>query len=1381
MVGRFGTVKSNQPPREPRVSDLGNPPPYDAPNPIPPIIVAETTTTRTEVVTTTTTHFFSLPLWRKRAFVPSTFSRQGSLEVQARADEHGTLPSTARSSVLMVEKDLPPTPSEEDVSTNGSPPGLTDNLPNSEPRSTGTSHPSVFPDVVRAGSSTSDSLPPMPSTAALAHASLGLSLPHVLPGVSPSSPSSEINTVAFALPIDQPQHPAGSPNRIRRSKSAQKLKAILSLDPVSKDDILEETEHRRTRGVSVSGSTVLRSGQGDAKGKGKEQDIKSARPSTSPQSSPKGLARRASFWSRKKSTQQDRSEKVSPHPSTPRSSQLPSLPPISPCNMNIAVTPTPPLPTPKMKNTHSRGLSRSHSAHSSLRPLPSDIETSQSIPSTEARPKDLEYSSTGASGQPTSAVPLPSPSVQSAHERRPTNPTEVNVSTRRPRAQTNPPLLNRLSLGWFPTSSTPSPPLPHSPRSPEPSSTFSRPHTSAGSPSSAPFRAQQSTSALSAQFPSSSHSSRPSLEKGSVTIIPLPSGKEESPEVYLKRLQVAVSKAEIAGILASSPDAFYAQALRTYIGRFNFVNDPLDVALRKLLMEVGLPRETQQIDRVMEAFAGRYLQCNPALFTSDDHPYILAFSLIMLHTDAFNRSNKRKMGKADYLKNTRLPGVAPEVLDCFYDNIVFAPFIFIEDPLDINGQRRLSAEGSYQATSSSNSSGATPTAPGTPLIRTAKLDPYYLITNDLLGPLRVDVEAFVPKDNPYSYEGTAGPWDEARLQLAFAKASRIEFGTVSDATRTSALFSLGASSGLASPLGTFGSPTLAAAVPPTGDLRTLKLTKVGLLNRKDDILEGGRKASNRKWRQCSVVLTGSQLLFFRDPTWASSLSAAQSVTSDGHAISFPSAAFKPDELLSVKGAIAVYDKSYTKHANTFRFVLADGRQTLLQASHEKELNEWISAVNYASAFKSAGVRMRPLEMSGLDIKLTGVAAATSHLHDLQIQTAKSHTWDSDAPRDLMGMLSGDPEPGTPRSPSKRRLTIVTNRADMDLEVPVAPEIDGAEQFKATFDQVKADLAAGRLASDDDEDLPPEQPLPDSTFDIPRPSTALNHSEPSRLPSRAQIIHSKIEDLNSRISAVQSQLDANMRFVRNVATLTPFQKSTRDRLTAAVQNVAQRIMQVRLEITKLVCHRNVLTNDLASEGRSWQRAKVIALRAATETLQNRSHERVPRMTLSDHTAAPVESPTTIEPSCNRESFTRRRPESSICESFHSALDFGPDWPSTDDATSSFLGTGHLLDSPSHSTSSSLNSHSLRDSNVESPRRSLILAPNFQRQAESSRTSGDIVSHEKFYTALEHPDEEAEEWNRTRCAQRVSLVRLPSDINLKTRFGLHSQQVAANTRL
>lgn len=41
----------------------------------------------------------------------------------------------------------------------------------------------------------------------------------------------------------------------------------------------------------------------------------------------------------------------------------------------------------------------------------------------------------------------------------------------------------------------------------------------------------------------------------------------------------------------------------------------------------------------------------------------------------------------------------------------------------------------------------------------------------------------------------------------------------------------------------------------------LRITKVGLLSRKEDVLDG-KKASSRKWKTYSVVLTGSQLLFF---------------------------------------------------------------------------------------------------------------------------------------------------------------------------------------------------------------------------------------------------------------------------------------------------------------------------------------------------------------------------------------------------------------------------------------------------------------------------------------------------------------------------------------
>jgi Sec7-like guanine-nucleotide exchange factor len=52
------------------------------------------------------------------------------------------------------------------------------------------------------------------------------------------------------------------------------------------------------------------------------------------------------------------------------------------------------------------------------------------------------------------------------------------------------------------------------------------------------------------------------------------------------------------------------------MAQFDFTHNALDVALRRLLMQISLPKETQQIDRVLEAFAKRYETCEPGLFGS---------------------------------------------------------------------------------------------------------------------------------------------------------------------------------------------------------------------------------------------------------------------------------------------------------------------------------------------------------------------------------------------------------------------------------------------------------------------------------------------------------------------------------------------------------------------------------------------------------------------------------------------------------------------------------------------------------------------------------------------------------------------------------------------
>lgn len=153
----------------------------------------------------------------------------------------------------------------------------------------------------------------------------------------------------------------------------------------------------------------------------------------------------------------------------------------------------------------------------------------------------------------------------------------------------------------------------------------------------------------------------------------------------------------------------------------------------------------------MQAFAESYNSCNPALFTSPDQPYILAFSIIMLHTDAFNKSNKKKMTRADYVKNTRIDGISTILLEVgndhlqedsklihtfslqyIYDNITYAPFMYADDRADPLGKR--SAE-----THTPNSTVGNPASK-----ERNKIEVYRCIAGEQLSRLRIDMGLLVP-------------------------------------------------------------------------------------------------------------------------------------------------------------------------------------------------------------------------------------------------------------------------------------------------------------------------------------------------------------------------------------------------------------------------------------------------------------------------------------------------------------------------------------------------------------------------------------------------------------------------------------------------------------
>lgn len=414
--------------------------------------------------------------------------------------------------------------------------------------------------------------------------------------------------------------------------------------------------------------------------------------------------------------------------------------------------------------------------------------------------------------------------------------------------------------------------------------------------------------------------------------------EDDTPAKYLVRLEEAVSRGVVASVLSKGTDPFSQAVLRSYMRGFGFFGDPMDMAIRKLLMEVELPKETQQIDRCLQGFANRYHECNPGIYASPDQAYFIAFSLLILHTDVFNKNNKHKMQKPDYLKNTRGEGIFDEILECFYDNISYTPFIHVEDDLDINGERIIQHK-------MKKKSSLFPRGAVDPTKRPSRepVDPYTLIIDSKLDSLRPNLKEVMHCEEHYSYLGTAPSLNLQDLQKTFFRTGILQI--VSARSRPDAFMN---------------DKTLNNPEEAHPGIVDIKITKVGLLWRKD----AKKKKTRSPWQEWGAILTGAQLYFFRNTTWIKNLmhQLEQHIKQghDGTPVIFkpPLDQFKPDALMSTDDAVALLDSDYKKHKNAFVFVRHGGFEETFLADNEQEMNDWLAKLNYAAAFRTSGVRMR---------------------------------------------------------------------------------------------------------------------------------------------------------------------------------------------------------------------------------------------------------------------------------------------------------------------------------------------------------------------------------------------------------------------------------------
>lgn len=177
---------------------------------------------------------------------------------------------------------------------------------------------------------------------------------------------------------------------------------------------------------------------------------------------------------------------------------------------------------------------------------------------------------------------------------------------------------------------------------------------------------------------------------------------------------------------------------------------------------------------------------------------------------------------------------------------------------------------------------------------------------NLLGPLRVDVEEYIPLENPFSYEGGPRPRNE-NMHETFSSAGTIKVVGAERRMSTS-VFAL--------QIGGFSSPYPSLDHIPdhqhsSQQVSALKVVKAGLLIRKDITLDIGKRPKTGKWRSWSAILTSSQMLLFRDHAWATSLQE-QMRDRNRRVLVPPAPLRKPDEVLPLKGSIALLDHTQDK-------------------------------------------------------------------------------------------------------------------------------------------------------------------------------------------------------------------------------------------------------------------------------------------------------------------------------------------------------------------------------------------------------------------------------------------------------------------------------------
>ncbi|KAL9103257.1 MAG: hypothetical protein Q9163_001679 [Psora crenata] len=128
-----------------------------------------------------------------------------------------------------------------------------------------------------------------------------------------------------------------------------------------------------------------------------------------------------------------------------------------------------------------------------------------------------------------------------------------------------------------------------------------------------------------------------------------------------------VTPRSMAAAWLGEPGPERARIRKAYMELFRWQNLNILAALRDLCGQLYLKGESQQVDRILDAFSARWCFCNPSHgFKASDVVHTICYSILLLNTDLHQAEIETKMTRTQFLKNI-MPTIRRVVTDAVPD------------------------------------------------------------------------------------------------------------------------------------------------------------------------------------------------------------------------------------------------------------------------------------------------------------------------------------------------------------------------------------------------------------------------------------------------------------------------------------------------------------------------------------------------------------------------------------------------------------------------------------------------------------------------------------------------------------------------------------------